>query len=174
MAKSALIQFSTIIQKFGQQGEKTGWTYIEIPAELAQQLKPDCRKSFRVKGKLNAHHFAQIGLWPMGEGNFILPLNAAMRKATGKRVGDILQVEMQEDPSEIEMPEDFATCLEADEAAKQFFESQPRSHRNYWIKWIDGVKGAAARESRLMRAVIALSKGQRFAEMFREEKKLRG
>ena len=32
-------------------GEKTGWSYIEIPAAIAQQLKPNYKKSFRVKGK---------------------------------------------------------------------------------------------------------------------------
>ena len=36
-----MIQFTTTIHKFGVKGEKTGWTYIEIPADLAQQLKPE-------------------------------------------------------------------------------------------------------------------------------------
>lgn len=167
------IRFTARILKFEEQGEKTGWSYIEIPADLAQQLKPGCKKSFRVKGRLDAHRIAQVSLLPMGEGNFIMAFNASMRKGTGKRAGAILEVELQEDPSELEMPADFAECLEADEAAKAFFESLPKSHRNYWIKWLTGVKGAAARESRMLRAVTALSKGYGFAEMLREERKLR-
>lgn len=174
MSKPIVIRFQADILKFGQQGEKTGWNYIEIPAALAQQLKPDFRKSFRVKGCLDAHPIAQASLLPMGAGDFILPLNATMRRATGKRVGDKLLVAIQEDPSEIGIPKDFAACLEADDEARHFFENLPKSHRNYWIKWIGGVKGAAAREARLMRAVLALSKGYGFAEMFREERKLRG
>ncbi|MBS1615124.1 MAG: DUF1905 domain-containing protein [Bacteroidetes bacterium] len=174
MAKPVVIHFRADILKFGQQGEKTGWTYIEIPADQAQLLKPDNKKSFRVKGSLDAHPITQTSLLPMGEGDFILPLNAAMRCATGKRAGDSLQAILQEDPSEIGMPEDFAICLEADEQARRFFENLPKSHRNYWIKWIAGVKGAAARENRILRAVVALSKGFGFNEMFREERNQRG
>ena len=167
------IRFTARILKFDEQGEKTGWSYIEIPADLAQQLKPGNKKSFRVKGRLDAHPIAQVSLLPMGEGDFIMAFNAAMRKGTDKRVGSMLEAELQEDPSEIEMPADFTECLEADDAAKTFFETLPKSHRNYWIKWIDGVKSLAARESRLLRAVTALSKGYGFAEMMRAERKLR-
>lgn len=45
----ATVQFTTTIHKFDKQGEKTGWTYFEIPADLAQKLKPGNKKSFRVK-----------------------------------------------------------------------------------------------------------------------------
>lgn len=169
----ASIRFTARILKFDEQGEKTGWTYIEIPAGLAQELKPGNKKSFRVKGRLDAHPIAQVSLLPMGEGDFIMAFNAAMRKGTGKRAGTTLEVELQEDRSEIEMPADFAECLEADEAAKHFFESQPKSHQHYWIKWIGGVKGTAAREGRLLRAVAALSRGQDFSQMMREARRLR-
>jgi hypothetical protein len=39
-----MIQFNSIIQKFNEQGEKTGWTYIAIPIEIAQQLNPTIKK----------------------------------------------------------------------------------------------------------------------------------
>jgi hypothetical protein len=35
----------------------------------------------------------------MGDGKFILPFNAAMRKATGKKLGDKIKVSMQTDES---------------------------------------------------------------------------
>ncbi len=47
-----MVTFKAEIEKFEQMGEKTGWTYIFIPQAIAHQIKPDCRKSFRVKGKL--------------------------------------------------------------------------------------------------------------------------
>jgi hypothetical protein len=28
---AGMVQFTTTIKQFGKQGEKTGWTYIEIP-----------------------------------------------------------------------------------------------------------------------------------------------
>ena len=44
-----MIQFKAIIKKFNEQGEKTGWSYIEVPEEVASKIKPGYKKSFRVK-----------------------------------------------------------------------------------------------------------------------------
>ena len=83
------VQFTTTIHKFDKQGEKTGWTYIEIPADVAQKMKPGNKKSFRVKGKLDSFNISGIALLPMGGGVFIMALNATMRKGIGKRHGAI-------------------------------------------------------------------------------------
>src|SRR5689334_7755845 len=64
----SMISFVTTIERFGQQGEKTGWTYILVPSELAQKLQPGSRKGFRVKGKIDQHPFKMISLLPMGGG----------------------------------------------------------------------------------------------------------
>ena len=42
-----MVCFSTIIKKFEEKGEKTGWTYIDIQAGIAQQLIPNNKKAFR-------------------------------------------------------------------------------------------------------------------------------
>ena len=73
-----MVKFTVTILKFGEQGEKTGWTYITIPAEIALQLMPDNKKSFRVKGKLDEYLIKGVALLPMGEGSFIMALNAAL------------------------------------------------------------------------------------------------
>jgi len=80
-----MIKFSAILLKFSEQGEKTGWTYIEVPAEIAQQLKPNNKKSFRVKGYLDNYYFEEKALLPMGEGNFIMAIKTEIRKAISKR-----------------------------------------------------------------------------------------
>ena len=82
-----MIKFTATILKFDKQGEKTGWTYITIPSEMAQQLYPGNKKSFRVKGKLDEHSIEGVALMPMGEGDFIMALNAGMRKGIGKTKG---------------------------------------------------------------------------------------
>ncbi len=48
-----MITFTTIIKKLDDHGDKTGWTYIEVPADIAGQLNPENKKGFRVKGKLD-------------------------------------------------------------------------------------------------------------------------
>src|SRR5947208_3349524 len=82
MKFGTMVEYTMVILKFDEQGEKTGWTYIEVPADIAQQLKPGNKKSFRVKGKLDNYAIKKVALLPMGEGNFIMPFNAGMRKGT--------------------------------------------------------------------------------------------
>jgi len=95
-----MVQLATMMKRFDRQGEKTGWTYIEIPADLAQKLKPGNRKEFKVKGKIDKHPINRVSLLPMGGGAFIMPVNGAMRKAIGKRHGAMVKVELTEDKSE--------------------------------------------------------------------------
>ena len=125
-----MIKFTTTILKFAEQGEKTGWTYIVIPAELAQKIKygnkkspPDriSRAGFRVKGKLDSYSIKQVALIPMGEGDFIMPLNATIRKAIGKRKGAELNVQLVSDDAAFEFSADMMACLEDEPKAMEGF-----------------------------------------------------
>jgi hypothetical protein len=131
-----MLPFTATIKKFGQQGEKTGWTYIEIPANLAQQLKPGNKKSFRVKGKLDHYAIEQVALVPMGGGDFIMALNTVMRKAIGKHEGATLRVQLQVDTQELKPPEDLIECLHDEPAALAHYNKLPPSHRHYFTRWI--------------------------------------
>jgi len=166
-----MITYTTTILKFDQQGEKTGWTYIVVPAELADQLKPGFKKSFRVKGKLDAHPIRQIALLPMGDGNFILPLNGAMRKATGKRKGALLQVQLTVDKLPYQLNAEFLECLADEPRALEQFDSLPMSHRNYYSKWINSAKTEPTRTKRIALAVTSLPRKMDFGEMLRSQKK---
>src|SRR5436190_15359117 len=106
-----MIQFTTRILQFGQQGEKTGWHYIEIPADLAQKLKPGNKKSFRVKGKLDDHSIKGVALLPMGGGKFIMAVNAAMRKAIHKKKGAMLKIRLEADNKGYQLNKEFVECL---------------------------------------------------------------
>src|ERR1700734_1203906 len=99
-----MVRFKTTILQFKAMGEKTGWSYIKVPAALAQQLKPDNKRSFRVKGKLDMHVIGGMALIPMGEGDFILALNAAVRKAIRKQKGATLDVQLEVDGKAIAPP----------------------------------------------------------------------
>src|SRR4051812_42974110 len=107
-----MVSFEALIQQFNQQGEKTGWTYIEIPAEVAQQINPGVRLGYRIKGKLDNFHLKGSSLLPMGGGVFILPLNAAIRKAIKKRLGETVVAQMEVDRSEVKLSADLLACLE--------------------------------------------------------------
>ena len=165
-----MIQFKTIIQKFDKQGEKTGWSYIEIPEEMATQIKPRYKKSYRVKGFLDNYKIERISLLPMGNGNFIIPLNATIRKALGKRKGAEIKVSLEEDKRKVEINKTFLLCLADEPQALEFFNSLPGSHRNYFSKWIESAKTEATKENRIARAVIALSRKLGYAEMMKMAK----
>jgi hypothetical protein len=166
-----MVKFTTTIQQFAEQGEKTGWTYIEIPVDLAEQLKPGTKQSFRVKGKLDRHPIEGMSLLPMGGGNFIMTLNADLRKAIGKRRGAQLQVQLMADdnPTPVTCPE-LMECLEDDPDALNFFNGLAKSHRNYFMTWINSAKTQATKDKRIAEAVVALGKRQAFNEMLRARK----
>lgn len=166
-----MLHFTTRIKKFGSKGEKTGWTYIEIPSELINKLKPGVKTSFRVKGKLDEHPIKNIALLPMGEGDFIMALNAEMRKKIGKKSGYALDVYLAEDKSEFPFNKDFIACLKDEPKAISHFESITGSHQKYFSKWIDSAKTIETQTKRITMAVQALSKKMGYPEMIRANKK---
>ncbi len=165
-----MIEYKTTILRFDKQGEKTGWTYIEVPEDIAQQLLPGNKKSFRVKGKLDKHPIKQMALLPMGEGHFILPLKADIRKAIGKKHGAQLLVSLSVDKSEFKLSEDFMACLEDEPKALTFFKSLTPGHQKYFSKWIEEAKTEATKIKRITMAVNALAKSLGYPEMLRAEK----
>ena len=165
-----MIRFTAPILKFDQQGEKTGWTYITIPAKIAAQLQPGSKKSFRVKGKLDENAIEGIALIPMGEGDFIMALNANLRKAIGKRKGAILKVELEVDKAAYQINTAFVECMEDEPAALVYFKSLPKAHQNYFSKWIESAKTEPTKVKRIAEAVSALSRKMGFPEMLRAKK----
>ena len=162
-----MVRLTATMKKFERQGEKTGWTYIEIPADLAQKLKPGNKKEFKVKGKLDKYGIQRVSLLPMGGGGFIMPINATMRKAIGKRHGAIVQVQLMEDNSEFVFNKDLMECLTDEPVARQFFETLTGSHQRYFSKWIDSAKTEQTKARRIAQAVNALAKRQGYPEMLR-------
>ena len=164
-----MIQFKAIIQKFNEQGEKTGWTYIAIPIEMAQQIKPNYKKSYRVKGKIDDVLIAAIALIPMGEGNFILPLNLILRKEIQKRKNEQVVLALEEDKVGYLLNEQFIDCLKDEPTAYQFFKTLAQGHQNYFSKWIESAKTIETKTKRIAMAVNALEKKWDYGTMIRTQ-----
>jgi hypothetical protein len=162
-----MVRFTVTILKFAEQGEKTGWTYIKIPAKIAMQLKPGNKKSFRVKGKLDEHPIKAVALIPMGGGDFILALNAAMRKVIKKNQGAKLNVQIEEDINKPKPPAALLECLADEPKALRFFNSLSLSHQNYFGTWIKSAKTEPTQAKRIAQAVSALAKEYDFGQMVR-------
>lgn len=169
-----MISFTTTIEKFGQQGEKTGWTYVVVPSQIALRLKPANKKSFRVKGKLDEHVIESVALIPMGEGDFILALNASMRKAIRKNIGAQLQVQLEIDTKEILPPPALIECLQDEPAAWEQYQSIASSHKLYFTRWINSAKTESTKAKRIAHTVTALAAGKDYGSMLRSLKAEKG
>lgn len=165
-----MIHFETILQQFGEKGDKTGWTYIQVPQDIAAELQPGSRKTFRVKGKLDAFTIQSVALMPMGDGSFMLPVNAAMRKGIRKTKGAMVKVSITVDKTPPAIPAALKECLDEEPQALEFFQQLTLSHRNYFIKWIEGVKNEMLQAKRIAQTIDALLLKQNYVEMIRAQK----
>lgn len=166
-----MVTFKAEIERFERMGEKTGWTYIAVPAALSEQIKAGCKKSYRVKGFLDQVAISGLSMVPMGEGNFIIALKASLRKALRKEEGATLEVSLEEDTTfKIEMPEDLELCLSDEPELLERFLSQAKSHQNYFITWLDSAKTEATRTKRIVKIINAMSNEWDFGTMMRDGK----
>jgi hypothetical protein len=165
-----MLKFKTTILQFNKKGEKTGWSYIEISERKAEKLNPGCKVSFRVKGQIDDYTFGKVALLPMGDGGFILPVNGTIRKAIKKKRGDSVTVTLQLDKRELVLCPELMECLADDPQALSFFNSLPKSHQNYFSKWIESAKTSGTKTKRIVMAVNALSNRQGYGEMIRANK----
>lgn len=165
-----MIEFKTTLLKFDKKGEKTGWTYIDIPQELAEKIKSATKKAFRVKGKIDNHAFSSVSLIPMGEGDFIMAINGEMRKAIRKQKDDTVVVKMEEDKAEVQLSADLLACLDDEKRAKNYFNSLPGSHQKYYSRWIESAKTPETKAKRIAQTLEACSKEMSYGEMIRANK----
>ena len=164
------IGFDALLEKFGAKGEKTGWTYISIPVKVTEKLKPGFKKSFRVKGLLDDYPIHATALIPMGEGQFIMAVNAAMRKAIRKNKGAKVAVAIEVDDEVIPLSAGLMECLQDEPAAMKIFSNLPGSHQQYYSKWIETAKTDATKIKRIAIVVNGLARNMDFGAMLREQK----
>lgn len=158
------------IEKFGKNGEKTGWTYVFVDAKIAHKLNPGVKRSYRVKGKIDAVSVSQLALIPMGEGDFIIPLNAELRRKLKKVKGEKVKLSIELDSSEFMLSSDFMECLKEEPESYEFFGSLTPGHQNYFSKWIDSAKTIETKSKRIAQAMEGLKLKMGYPEMIRYHK----
>lgn len=168
--------FTALLQKFDAKGEKTGWTYIDIPLDITEAIKPGQKTSFRVKGTLDNYPISLVALIPMGRsgdvvGGFIMPVNATTRRGIRKEAGATVRVDLEVDDSPMPISADLLTCLDDEPAAQAHFQTLNRGHQTYFSNWIDDAKTTETKTRRLTQAVTGLALGMDFGQMIRHFKK---
>ncbi|MGE0567555.1 MAG: YdeI/OmpD-associated family protein [Bacteroidia bacterium] len=165
-----MIEFSSIIEKYGRKGEKTGWTYIYVPVDITEKLNGKSKKAFRVKGWIDKTRIEQIALIPIGRGEYILTLNLEIRKKLKKVVGEKVICKLEKDESDKIIDDDFLECLKDDKGASSFFSTLTKSHQNYFSNWISSAKTENTKAKRIAESIEGLGMGLNYGEMIRHFK----
>ncbi|QKZ12185.1 YdeI/OmpD-associated family protein [Spirosoma sp. KUDC1026] len=165
--------FTALLQRFDDKGEKTGWTYVTIPVSVSEAMKPGQKTSYRVKGTLDNYAIKQVALVPMGNGQFIIAVNATMRRGIRKEAGATVQVSLDIDDDPFPISPDLIACLEDEPAAREFFTTLPKGHQQYFSNWIESAKTIDTKAKRLTQAVTGLAMGLGYGETIRHFKQLR-
>ena len=111
----------------------------------------------------------------MGDGNFILAVNASIRKVIKKIEGALVKVNLEEDTEEILSDTELLECLKDEPAAYDYFKKLPSSHQNWFLNWVKNARTQTTKTKRLAIIVTTCVQKLHFAEMikmYREEKKL--
>lgn len=162
-----MVVLELTLDKYGEQGEKTGWTFVRIDADISQKIKPDTKKTYRVKGSIDHLDIKQLALIPIGGGNFILPVNGTIRKKIAKAEGDKVLLKLEEDTSEFEYSADLLACLEDEPAANAFYNTLTPGHQRYFSKWIESAKTIETKTTRITRCLFGLANEMDYGAMIR-------
>ena len=109
----------------------------------------------------------------MGEGDFIMPLNASHRKKIGKRKGAIVNVKIELDDNPVMFSKELLECLADEPEAFSFFNKLTPGHRRYFSNWIDSAKTESTKASRIAHTITAMVMKEDFGSMIRRIKKER-
>jgi hypothetical protein len=95
-------------------------------------------------------------------GEFKLPISAENREGAGVAAGDEIEVtlELDTEPREVALPNDFAQALDAEPDARRFFEGLSNSQKQWYVQPIEGAKTPETRERRIAKAVERLREGR--------------
>jgi hypothetical protein len=137
-------------------GNNTG---IVVPDNVIEQLGAGRRPPVLVA--VNGYEYRST-VAVMG-GRYLIGLSAAVRKATGLVGGDPIRVTLTvaASPRAVEIPADFATALDADEAARQFFGALSNSLQRYHVDNINAAKSPDTRQRRIDKAIGLFQHGKR-------------
>lgn len=117
--------------------------YVSVPEEILKQIFLQAGKEkspIPVRGTINGQACQQTLM--KFKGAWRLYVNTAILPDSPRRVGELLDVSIEFDPSDrtLELPASLKTALDQHPKAKQKFESLPPSHQKELIRYIANLK----------------------------------
>ena len=134
---------------------KTG---IEIPPEVIAALGTSKKPAVKV----TVNGFTYRSTVAVMGGKFMVGVNAERREAAGLTGGDEIEVELELDtePRELAVPDDFSAALDAEPKARAFFDGLSYSQRSWFVLGIEEAKKPETRQNRIVKAVERLASGR--------------
>lgn len=139
------------------QGDKTA-TGIHVPDEVVDSLGSGRRPP--VKVTINGFTYRST-IAVMG-GIYMVGVNAENRAGAGVAGGDEVDVDIELDtePREVVVPEDFAAALDAEPKARETFDGLSYSMKSYHVAQVTGAKTDETRQRRIAKSVGILKEGR--------------
>ena len=126
-----------------------GWVVARVPFDVQAAWTTMVR--LRVKVEVGGEVFrTSLFAYSGGGGHFVL-VNRTMQKAAGAGVGAMVDFSVAPDLEEREaaVPPELERLLKKEKALARWFVKLSQSRRREIGRWIDGVKGAEARQRRV-------------------------
>jgi len=132
-------------------------TGIEVPDDVVEALGAGRRPPVKVtiNGFTYRSSIAALG------GVSMVGISAENRAGAGVAGGDEVDVEIELDtqPRQVDVPADFAAALDADPRARATFDGLSYSNRSWHVLSIEGAKTDETRQRRIAKSVEALREG---------------
>lgn len=140
-----------------ERGGKTA-TGLVVPPEVVARLGTSKRPAVRVT--IRGHTY-RSSIVSMG-GRFMLPVSAEQRSSAGVEAGDEVDVDVELDtqPRQVEVPADFAAALGDHPSARAFFDGLSYSQQRWFVSGIESAKKPETRQRRVDAAVARLREGR--------------
>lgn len=146
------LELDTVLEPFGPAGA------ILLTDEQVAALGGGKRAAVRVTidGKT-----ARLRLAVMGGENCI-GMSKAVRADLGVEIGDAIgaHIALDEQPRAVEVPEELAVALRADEQARAAYDALAYTHRKEYAVWVAEAKKPETRQRRATQAVEMLREGK--------------
>lgn len=136
--------------------EATGKTAagVEVPAGVVAALGPSRKPP--VRATINDYTYRSSIAW-MGD-RFMLSVSNEVRARSGVNAGETvdIDIELDTEPREVDLPNDFAEALAADPTAQAFFSGLSYSNKRRIVEPIGQAKAAETRQRRIVKAIATL------------------
>lgn len=141
------MRFKTELELY--QGSHGMWIVAHMPFDARAEFGSG--GIIRVNGTINGFPF-HSSIFPHRSGHHFLMVNKKMR--AGARVsepGDVIEVELELDraPKSVKLPPALRKAIDANPAAKRFFDELPPSSQRYRADMVNDVKTAAGKASKI-------------------------